>query len=200
MFSGIVDHCGTILALEQQTNSIDALIECTFTNLTEGESIAVDGICLTAVAPQAQRFLCNISPETLQLTTAQTFAVGRKINLERALCMGDRIGGHWITGHIDQTAKIVAIRQQQEYLELQIGGLSAATMPYLIKKGSIALNGVSLTINEILADGLKVLLIPHTLLRTNLGQLSVGDNINLEFDWMTRVIINHLQQHPMMNS
>lgn len=200
MFTGIIDHCGVIVALEQRPNLLHVLIECEFSDLKEGESIAVDGICLTAINPETHSFSCDISPETLQLTTAKEFAIGRRVNLERALCLGDRLGGHWVTGHVDQCGHIQNRQTRQEFVELSIGGLAPDAMVYLMKKGSITVNGVSLTINEVLADGFQIMLIPHTLERTNLSTLTIGDRVNLEYDWMSRLVINQLKQFPLLQS
>lgn len=197
MFSGIVDHCGSIAKIEHPPQGLRVLIDCAFTDLQEGESVAVDGCCLTVVEPQAKHFYCDISPETLRLTTAAKFSIGRKVNLERALCVGDRIGGHCVTGHVDQCGKIKNIREQHEYVEMEIEGVSPENMAYILQKGSIAINGVSLTINEVLSASFKVMLIPHTLARTNLSQLNIGDTVNLEFDSITRTVINYLRQLPL---
>lgn len=196
MFTGIIDHHGKILALEQTPKALRALIECNFNDLAEGESIAVDGICLTAIEPQTKRFYCDISPETLKLTTAGDFQVNSLVNLERALRMGDRLGGHWVSGHVDGCGHIKDKQQQQEFVTLTIAGIPPENMPLLVKKGSIAINGVSLTLNEITPDGFQVMLIPHTLERTNLKDLKIGDKVNLEFDSMVKTIINYLKQLP----
>ncbi len=194
MYTGIIDHCGTIIEISKTANALKALIQCQFTDIEEGESIAVDGICLTATQPQKHLFSCDISPETLNLSTAHGFTPQRKINLERSLRMGDRVGGHWVMGHVDTRGIVQKIVKQAEFTEFHIGGLTPENMQYLLKKGSIAVNGVSLTINEVLPDGFKVMLIPHTLERTNLSALTKDDEVNLEFDWMARVIVNQYQQ------
>jgi len=194
MFTGIIDHCGTIHAITKHTNSSTAVIACNFTDLTEGESIAVDGICLTAIAPEKGYFSCDISAETLQHTTAKFFAAGNQVNLERALRVGDRLGGHWVTGHVDQTALIKAIIPHDEYMLFQVTNLAPEAKNYLIKKGSIALNGVSLTLNAVTADGFELMLIPHTLQRTNLGNLRPDSNVNLEYDWLAKVVCNQVKQ------
>lgn len=194
MFSGIIDHCGTILALEKQANNLKAVISCQFSELVSGESIAVDGICLTVVDPQEKQFTCDISIQTLNLTTAKTFIVGQKVNLERALCLGDRVGGHMVSGHVDQRAIVQAIEHENGFTKMRIGNIAAEQMPYLIKKGSIAINGVSLTINNVTKDGFEIMLIPHTLERTNLNYLKRDDTVNIEFDTTVKTIINYLQQ------
>lgn len=195
MFTGIIDHYGIISKSEKSFAPAGEqfqrlTITCDFSDLVLGESIAVDGICLTVIDPQTGQFSCDVSPETLKLTTAGSFTVGRKVNLERALRVGDRLGGHWVLGHVDQCGQVVHKIQQQEFTILQIGGFSAETMPFIVKKGSIAVNGVSLTINEVYRDSFAVMLVPHTLMRTNLGQLVTGDNVNLEFDYLIKAIMS----------
>lgn len=194
MFSGIIDHIGTIIGLEKKLNGLQLTIETQFNNLTAGESIAVDGICLTVINPEEKRFACDLSPETLQLTTAHEFAVGRHVNLERALRLGDLVGGHMVSGHIDQQAFVKVTEWQHEFFLLTFSGIAKEALIYLVKKGSIAINGVSLTINEVLADGFQVMVIPHTLERTNLKHLTVGNAVNIEFDSSVKVIINYLTQ------
>ena len=193
MFSGIVDHCGTIIKLEHSQNGLHALIDTQFTNLQAGESIAVDGICLTVVKPHHQQFYCDISPETLTLTTAADFTIGCKVNLERALCFGDHVGGHLVSGHIDQQATVKTV-QQQEFVSIVVTNIIAEHMNYLVKKGSVAINGVSLTINEVSMDSFEVMLIPHTFERTNLSLLNPGSAVNLEFDQLVKTTIHYLKQ------
>lgn len=194
MFTGIIDHCGTIKEIITCNNGITIIIACEFDNLVEGESIAIDGTCLTVVSPKNDEFSCDISPETLQITTAGNFQTGQKINLERALRIGDRLGGHWVTGHVDQTARVKKIITHNEYTELHITNIAAEMMVYLSKKGSITINGVSLTINQIQGNSFQVMLIPHTLQRTNLNLLLENSTVNLEFDWLAKVVANQLKQ------
>lgn len=189
MFTGIIDHCGVIKEIKTLEKSSRVFIESQFNDLQEGESIAVDGICLTVVQPQGNTFYCDISNETLRLTTAANFHIHQKINLERALRLSDRLGGHWVTGHVDQTAQVNKISRRQEFIELDIQLSSPADQIYLFKKGSIAVNGVSLTINELTPEGFQLMLIPHTLARTNLDDLKKDDQVNLEFDAMVKIII-----------
>lgn len=198
MFTGIVDHCGTITKLEPQPHSLRATIGCQFTGIEEGESISVNGVCLTAIQPRDHQFAVDISPETLRLTTAGQLIMGSPVNLERALCMGDRIGGHWVTGHVDGQGRVLSRQQHEEFVELIFAGLDSTTLNYVLKKGSIAVNGVSLTINEVVSEGFQVMLIPHTLETTNLKNLQVGSNVNLEYDWMVRVIVQQFKELPLI--
>lgn len=193
MFSGIIDHCGIILELKPSENALTALIQTDFSGLELGESIAVDGICLTVNIVTDNGFYCDISPETLSLTTAKNFKLDRKLNLERALRIGDRIGGHFVTGHVDQVATLIGRDEQKEFVSLKFAGVDSSMMPLLIKKGSITVNGVSLTINAVTTDGFEVMLIPHTLARTNLSALKINDLVNLEFDYLARVVANQLK-------
>lgn len=194
MFTGIIDHCGIITSIVKKDNHLQISIKTNFTDLVLGESIAIDGICLTVTQITEEGFTCDISPETLKLTTSQHFAVGNEVNLERALRVGDRLGGHWVLGHIDQVAFVKIIQPNQEFVEITFNGLSLEAMSYILKKGSIAVNGVSLTINEALQDGFKVMLIPHTLERTNLHSLQFGMPVNIEFDWMARIIVKQFKE------
>lgn len=194
MFTGIIDHCGIITHIVKQDNHSQLSIKTHFNDLVLGESIAIDGICLTVTQITAEGFVCDVSPETLRLTTAQHFNMGNEVNLERALRVGDRLGGHWVLGHIDQVAFVKNVQPHQEFVEITFNGLSPETMSYILKKGSIAVNGVSLTINEALTDGFKVMLIPHTLERTNLRSLQFGTPVNIEFDWMARIIVKQFKE------
>src|SRR5262245_8248886 len=142
MFSGIIDHCGTINKIENRPNALRLTIDCKFSDFQLGESIAVDGICLTVTDHADTTFCCDLSSETLRLTTANEFQVGRQVNLERALRVGDRLGGHWVMGHVDQWGVVEKITQDQEFLKMQISGVAKDAMAFLLKKGSIAVNGV----------------------------------------------------------
>lgn len=211
MFTGIVDHCGTILEIQPKKAGIKALIQTNFNDLEEGESIAVNGICLTAQNITSQQFWCDISPETLQVSTAATFSKEQKVNLERALRLGDRLGGHWVTGHVDQRGLIKTITpavpsELQEgsprrsslgceggFIQIHIINISENAFSFLVPKGSIAVNGVSLTINEVTKNGFNVMLVPHTLARTNLADLKMNDDINIEFDWMVKIIKSQVE-------
>lgn len=193
MFSGIVDHCGTITDLKKSDNAITLEIKCAFTELQAGESIAVDGICLTVTNPQLHQFRCDLSPETCGLTTAKYFQINQEVNLERALRVTDRFGGHIVMGHVDQQANVKTIQTVNDFIDITFSGLDKNALKYIMKKGSITVNGVSLTVNELLPDGFQIMLIPHTLEITNLKHLKPGSAVNLEFDWMARVIVRQYE-------
>ncbi len=200
MFSGIIDHCGTVLNIIRHKDSLQLEVSTQFDELQLGESIAVDGVCLTVTAVFDNAFSCDLSSETLALTHLKQLALGQRLNLERALRLSDRLGGHFVSGHIDQVANIGAIHQHAEYRELVVAGIKPECLPYLVTKGSIAINGVSLTINELSPDGFKVMLIPHTLERSNLNQLQSKNLINIEFDLLSKTIFRQLSFLKMGSS
>lgn len=190
MFTGIIDHCGTILATQDQTNTRQFKIHSQFQDLQLGESIAIDGTCLTVTTRQDNIFTCDVSSETLAHTTLGTWTQGKNINLERALRPSDRMGGHFVTGHIDQTAILSHQESQGEYQVLTFCNIAPENMKFLVKKGSITVNGVSLTVNEVKPDSFSVMLIPHTLQQTNLKDLLAGQMVNLEFDVLAKLVIS----------
>jgi riboflavin synthase len=194
MFTGLVDHCGVVQARTESTSQLRLQISSQFTDLSLGESIAMDGVCLTVTEIMGSLYHVDVSPETRRLTTAAQWQIGQAINLERALRASDRLGGHFVLGHVDQTAELIERRVHAEYLALCFGGIQMQHLPLFTQKGCIAINGVSLTINEVTADGMGVMLVPHTLQRTNLATLQVGDSVNVEFDTLNRSVVRYLQQ------
>lgn len=194
MFTGLIDHCGIITQIISMPSSLRLWIKHSFPErLALGESIAVDGICLTVAEISNDYFCCDISSETLKLTNAKIFTVEHEVNLERALQPSSRIGGHFVMGHIDQTLFVQMICQIDNFTEITFTGLNHETMKYLLKKGSISVNGVSLTINEVNKDTFKVMLIPHTLARTNLKNCQINDLVNIEFDMLTRIVAKQIE-------
>jgi riboflavin synthase len=192
MYTGIVDHCGIIKNIIKSPDSIQVWIECDFAHLQSGESISVDGVCLTVTEPEKGCFRCDISPETCRLTTLKHLVEGQKVNLERSLALSDRLGGHFVSGHVDTVCHVQKIETHDQYKIIKFNGLTEDDIVFLTKKGSISVNGVSLTINETYADGFAVMLIPHTLSRTNLANLCEGSSVNIEFDMLARIVANQL--------
>jgi riboflavin synthase len=198
MFTGIVDHTGVITSIEAIPKGIKFWVQSLFTDYQMGESIAVDGACLTVVAAKDNQFAVELSPETLELTTACHYQMNQSVNLERSLQMGDRLGGHWVTGHVDQTATVAQVTPHEEFTEIIFAGMTDRNQNYLLKKGSVCINGVSLTINEVTHDGFSVMIIPHTATITNLSKLTEKSLVNIEFDHMAKLIFQQVD-HIMKN-
>lgn len=189
MFTGLVEDCGKIQSTEMFLGRAVVHLETQFLDLQLGESVAVDGVCVTVIKTKPSGFLCELSSETLTRTSARFYKVGDRVNLERALRPMDRMGGHFVMGHIDQTLVLESKEKQDEFAQMIFKGVSEESRLYfLIKKGSVAINGVSLTINEVMKNAFSVMLIPHTLERTNLKDLIIGSEVNVEFDLMAKII------------
>ncbi len=183
MFTGIVQGIGTITEKRAAGGGMVFGLEAGFdlTDPEEGESIAVNGTCLTAREIIGRRFLVDVSPETLSRTGLGFLKVGSRVNLERALRLSDRLGGHLVSGHVDALGR-VEDRQTQGDFTLFTFSLDEGLARYIIEKGSITINGVSLTVNSCRGNRFSVSIIPHTLDVTTLGELKIGDRVNLEVD------------------
>lgn len=189
MFTGIITDIGNIATREGGSFKID----CSYSpdSIEVGASICCDGVCLTVtgVAPAAQgaRFSVDVSNETRSRTTLGNWQPGRRINLERSLALGAEMGGHVVSGHVDGLATIVDIRQDGESVRFSFEAPEHLSH-YIAPKGSIALDGTSLTVNEVSASRFGVNLIPHSLQVTTWGEKSVGDEVNLEVDLLARYV------------
>jgi riboflavin synthase len=188
MFTGLVEDTGVIVSAERRS---DALVlgvrpqRIALAELTAGESVCHDGTCLTVTDLGRDAYHVLAGAETLARTTLGGLAVGKRVNLERALRVGDRLGGHWVTGHIDGTGELVVRTDLGANLVLGVR-TPPALLRYIVEKGSIAVAGVSLTVNAVDADGFSVAIIPHTRDHTTLGELALGDRINLEVDILAK--------------
>lgn len=195
MFTGIIDHTGTVLSITQSLNGLRFAISTQFNDLHLGESISVDGVCLTVTDFSSRAFSCDVSPETLALTRCGDYHEGSVVNLERSLRLCDRLGGHYVTGHVDQTAVIKNIIARADYIEMILTKFDQTKAPYLVSKGSITVNGVSLTINSVSVTPtpeVSLMLIPHTLDITNLKNCVFGSAVNIEFDYYAKTIAHQL--------
>jgi riboflavin synthase len=192
MFTGIVTDIGEVVAVRPRAEGLHRLkIACRYerASIVEGASIACAGVCLTVVGVGEEDgrtwFAVDAAAETLRLTTAGRWHHGSRINLERPLKVGDELGGHIVAGHADGLATLVARADATEMARLALRA-PAALARFIAPKGSVALDGVSLTVNEVDGDAFAVLVIPHTLRVTTLGAIAVGDEVNLEVDLMAR--------------
>ena len=190
MFTGIVEATAKVLLNQVCETGRRLIVELPFENLQVGESIAVNGVCLTLTTEQA----FDVSEETLGKTNLSALQLGDKVNLERALLAGSRLGGHYVSGHIDTTAKVVFYESQGEYVKLRVGGFTDEQLPFLLTKGSITINGVSLTINQINKNEIELMLVPHTIAQTTFSNLILGQLVNVEFDYMIRIVAHQCMQ------
>lgn len=158
-----------------------------------GGSVAVDGVCLTVVAQTANLFSMDVIPETLARTTLKSFDTGRMVNLERPLRLGDEIGGHVVLGHVDTRTVVTGVKKRGESRELTLT-LPLKYKKSVVEKGSVAVNGVSLTVAQVEMHTFTVALIPHTLTHTNLGNLKKGDEVNIEFDTSRHFLATHKEK------
>lgn len=193
MFTGIIEKKGTVLSNFNLHGANRLIISSDYEQLHVGESIAVNGVCLTLLPSEINQLCFDVSPETLRCTTLSNLASGDTVNLERAMLASTRFGGHYVSGHVDAMAHIEDLQTVGEYVEIELGGFDAQAMLYLIPKGSITVEGVSLTINSVANQCIKCMLVPHTLLHTTFGSLTVGQRVNIEFDYLTRIVAHQLE-------
>lgn len=189
MFTGLVTAMGTVRALAAAGDGVRLEVASVLfdNSISTGESVAVNGACLTVVHHVAGAAAFELAPETLRKTNLGGLGVGMQVNLERALRLGDRLGGHWVQGHVDGRATLRR-RERDGDWERFVFGLSAEWAGYLVEKGSVTVNGVSLTVVEAGADWFSVALIPHTLATTNLGAMQPGEEVNVEVDILAKYV------------
>lgn len=192
MFTGIIEELGTVAALEPRQAGARLRVRCSLIleDLTEGASISVNGVCLTAVGISADYFAADLAPETLSRSTLGSLGSGSRVNLERPVTPATRLSGHIVQGHVDATAEIVALDELGDgnwWLKVRVPPVLDR---YLVEKGSISLDGISLTIAT-LDDGIvSVTIIPHTFTHTSLGSAKVGSKVNVEVD----VLAKHVEK------
>jgi len=192
MFTGLVEDMGTVARADRRSDALVLAIRparLPVAELTVGESVCHDGACLTVTELGRDTFSVLAGAETLNRTTLGALRIGKRVNLERSLRMGDRLGGHWVTGHIDGTGELAARRDGGANLVLVVR-TPAPLLRHIVEKGSIAIAGVSLTVNAVDAETFSVAIIPHTREMTTLGDLAVGDRVNLETD----ILAKHLEK------
>lgn len=192
MFTGLVEDVGTVARADRRSDALVLAIRprrMPLGELVVGESICHDGTCLTVTEIGRETYSVLAGAETLARTTLGGLRVGGRVNLERALRVGDRLGGHWVTGHIDGTGELAVRRDLGANLVLGVRAVPAL-LRYIVEKGSIAVAGVSLTVNSVDAESFAVAIIPHTREETTLGALAIGDRVNLEVD----ILAKHLEK------
>ncbi len=190
MFTGIVRDVGMVRSVEPRGGDVRVCIDVQalpMAGIVDGDSLCVSGCCLTALEIDARSFAADVSRESLSLTTLGTLAPGSRVNLEPSLKAGDSLGGHLVSGHVDGLGELVSIARDARSVRMRFRcppGLSR----YVARKGSIAIDGVSLTVNDVDGDEFGVNLIPHTQAVTTLGEFSAGRRVNLEIDPVARYV------------
>lgn len=189
MFTGLVEEVGCVEKLEQLTDAVRLTVHgpMVASDAAPGDSIAVDGVCLTVVDKLPEGFTADVMQETLNRSRLGSYQVGSRVNLERALAAGARLGGHIVQGHVDGVGELIS-RTPSEHWEVLRFSLPADLARYVVEKGSIAINGTSLTISAVGEDFLEVSLIPTTLVDTTFGDMAVGDPVNLEVDVVAKYV------------
>lgn len=189
MFTGLVQTQGKLLARGPRGEGFRLGVAHNLGPLELGESVAVNGVCLTATLCHPERFEADVSRETVACSNLGALSIGASVHLERALRVGDRFGGHIVAGHVDAISRLLEVKKFGDALELGFE-LPHGLLPYLAEKGSVALNGVSLTINWVKATQFGVTVVPHTQHSTHLATLQLGDLVNVEVDVLARYVVH----------
>lgn len=189
MFTGLIETTGKVKEARRRGGMLELAIEpeAQGFELKPGDSVAVDGLCLTVVEWSGSSFQVEVSPESLQRSTLGELRVGARVNLERALRLSDRLGGHLVQGHVDGVGRVEEKRPEGEFVRLEISA-PEEILRYLVEKGSVAVDGISLTVNGVSGRRFWVMLIPETLRRTTLGEKAVGRKVNLESDLIAKYV------------
>ncbi|HSF59957.1 MAG TPA: riboflavin synthase [Candidatus Binatia bacterium] len=195
MFTGLIEDVGKITSLQLNKKSAVLTVETRLplNRIEPGASIAINGACLTVVKKRRRTFTVDVSPETLDRTSLSTLGTGSLVNLERSLRLQDRLGGHLVTGHVDGLGLVEAIKQDGDFIFFSFR-VPAPIGALLVTKGSVAIDGISLTVNECGRLRFSVAIIPFTLRHTNLRARRVGDKVNIETDLIGKYVYKFLQQ------
>jgi riboflavin synthase len=197
VFTGLVAGMGRVRSLERDGEGARLRIASPLAaELGPGDSVAVNGVCLTAVAPGADSFGAEVMAETLRRSSLGPLGEGDEVNLELPLRAGDRLGGHMVQGHVDATGSIVDVRDEGFARMVRIAA-EPELLRYVVEKGSIAVDGVSLTVSAVNGEAFEVSLIPETLERTTLGQAAPGRTVNLEVDVLAKYVEKMIRAHPV---
>ncbi|MFA6168760.1 MAG: riboflavin synthase [Gemmatimonadaceae bacterium] len=187
MFTGIISDVATIVAASPTPAGREFVVRSVYDGITDGESIACDGVCLTVRESGAGTFTVAAVTTTIERTTLGAWTAGRRINTERSMALGERLGGHLVAGHVDTVADVTRVATHGDALLVDLA-LGAEWMPLMVPHGSIAVNGVSLTVNELRDGGVQISLIEYTLRHTMLGDLRAGDRVNIEADMIGKYV------------
>jgi riboflavin synthase len=190
MFTGLIEEIGTIQAISEKGDGAEVSVAASLVlgDVSLGDSISVSGVCLTVTHFDTEHFVADVMKETLNQSAAAQWAPGVPVNLERAARVGDRLGGHIVQGHVDATARVVDVRPGDQWQVVKVS-LAPEIAPLVAHKGSITIDGVSLTVSAVGKDWAEVSLIPETLSATTLGRAAVGDVVNIETDILARQVL-----------
>jgi riboflavin synthase len=193
MFTGLVEQVGRILANGPRGQGHRLAVAAQFDRLVAGESVAVNGVCVTVTRVSEAGFDADVSLETLRSTTLGRLRSGTEVHLERALRLEDRLGGHLVSGHVDGIAVVERVEPAGEAVRVTLRA-PTELLPYLTRKGAVALDGVSLTVNEVSGGSFDVMLVPFTREHTSLSQIGPGSELNIEADMLARYVVSHLER------
>ena len=199
MFTGIVEEMGAVMSLEKTLagTRMTLLASLVMSDLKIGDSVSVSGVCLTAISKGENNFTVEVSPETLSVTTLGHLTAGAPVNLERAMKLNERIGGHLVAGHVDGVGTVRSRHQEGNAIFFTIEA-PPEVLRYCVVKGSITVDGISLTINDVTAHGFSGAIIPHTAKVTTLGLKQVNDVVNLESDLIGKYVERLLQERSQL--
>jgi len=192
VFTGIIERQGRVLKFATEVHGRCLHLGVTSDDFKIGESVAINGVCLTYTLGEQHSACFNISPETLNCTNLGELKIDDYVNIERAVIASERFGAHYVSGHVNTTANLLDLRPMGEYLEIIVGDFGLSADRYLMPKGNITLDGVGLTINRVDYGIISVMLIPHTLAQTTFKQLTIGRRFNVEFDYLAQIIAHQL--------
>lgn len=196
MFTGMIEEKGSVSRIDRSDRSYRLTIQCkkVLEGTKTGDSISVNGACLTVVKMDSRSFQADVTPETMRRTDFSELRPGSPVNLERAVRLCDRLGGHLVLGHVDGTGKIVSLRKEGNAVDVSIMA-PAPLMKYIIEKGSIAIDGISLTIASAASNIFTISVIPHTGEETTLLDKQEGNSVNIECDYVAKIIEHMMNQH-----
>lgn len=195
MFTGLIEEVGTIAELRDTAGSVEITIQCAkvLDGLEVGDSIAVNGVCLTATGFSEANFFATATPETLSRSSLGALRTGAMVNLERSLTLQSRLGGHMVQGHVDGTGKVLSVTHEGDSQRWEIG-VPPELLKLLIFKGSVAINGVSLTVASLSNDSFSVALIPKTIEMTTFQCMNVSECVNIEIDMIGKYVFRYMEQ------